>query len=184
MEKYGDYLYSLALFKTGSKELAEDLLQNTLVSALENLENFKAESSVKTWLVRILNNKIIDHYRHESVRRKAQEELQQQVNHSDDHFFEPTKVSPYHWKEERYPGEWEVASDQELEQSEFYSVLEQCLGKVPQKWRLVFTKKYLSEQESENICKEMEISPSNYWVIMHRVKLALRSCLELNWIKL
>ena len=60
---YNDQLYSWAYHKTSSKEMAEDLVQDTFLSAYKNLENFKNESNPKTWLFSILNNKIIDFYR-------------------------------------------------------------------------------------------------------------------------
>jgi len=37
------------------------------------------------------------------------------------------------------------------------------------------------DMESEEICQELEITPTNYWQIMHRAKLQLRECIENNW---
>ena len=42
--------------------------------------------------------------------------------------------------------------------------------------------KYMEDIESEEICKVLNITPSNYWVLIHRAKLHLRKCLEKNWI--
>ena len=41
--------------------------------------------------------------------------------------------------------------------------------------------KYLDDMDSEEICKELNISSSNYWVLLHRAKVQLRSCIEVNW---
>ena len=41
--------------------------------------------------------------------------------------------------------------------------------------------KYIEGLESDDICKELNITASNYWVLIHRAKLQLRACLEKNW---
>ncbi|SDE72992.1 RNA polymerase sigma-70 factor, ECF subfamily [Pricia antarctica] len=60
---HADELFSWAFHKTSSKEIAEDLVQETFLSAVKGFKNFKNESKPKTWLFAILNNKIIDFYR-------------------------------------------------------------------------------------------------------------------------
>ena len=60
IELYGDYLYSYAMSKLFSKDLAEDLLQETFLSAFQSKDNFKGNSNEKTWLVSILKRKIAD----------------------------------------------------------------------------------------------------------------------------
>jgi len=61
--EYGDDLYSWAFYKTSSRETAQDLIQETFLSAFKSYKKFKHESQPKTWLFKILNNKIIDYYR-------------------------------------------------------------------------------------------------------------------------
>lgn len=60
---YTGSLYDWALFKTSYKETAEDLVQDTFLAAKLQFEKFKQNSSAKTWLFAILNNKIKDYYR-------------------------------------------------------------------------------------------------------------------------
>ncbi|NJE06742.1 DUF1492 domain-containing protein, partial [Thermococcus sp. M36] len=45
----------------------------------------------------------------------------------------------------------------------------------------VFSMKYLDDIDSDEICKQLNITASNYWVLIHRAKTQLRSCLEKNW---
>ena len=61
--EYGDDLYSWAFYKTSSRETAQDLIQETFLSAFKSYKKFKYESQPKTWLFKILNNQIIDYYR-------------------------------------------------------------------------------------------------------------------------
>ena len=66
---------------------------------------------------------------------------------------------------------------------EFYQILNDCLGKLPHKLANVFKMKMLLEEKSEVICKTLNISDANYWVILHRAKLQLRACMHNNWRK-
>jgi RNA polymerase sigma-70 factor (ECF subfamily) len=53
----------LGPFKTSSKEIAEDLVQDTFLAAFHKIDSFEGKSQPKTWLFSILNNKVIDYYR-------------------------------------------------------------------------------------------------------------------------
>jgi RNA polymerase sigma-70 factor (ECF subfamily) len=57
------------------------------------------------------------------------------------------------------------------------------MQKMPEKLATVFSLKYIDDEATEIICKEVGITSSNYWVMIHRAKLQLRECLEKNWFK-
>src|SRR5688572_20288032 len=76
VDNYTDYLFSYAFFKTGSREEAEDLVQETFLSAYKNKEGFRGQSSEKTWLTSILKNKITDYYRKARPMQSMDEYLQ------------------------------------------------------------------------------------------------------------
>ncbi|TSJ47555.1 sigma-70 family RNA polymerase sigma factor [Fluviicola chungangensis] len=183
VERFADYLYSIACIQLNDKELAKDLVSETFLSALQNLEKFRGESSEKTWLTRILNNKIIDHYRKSSTRLKN---LRHYLESSDEQFyqafFEPSYLSDYHWKEKTSPVKNEQFTDYLITNGEFQLALEYCLKQLSPKLKPVFIAKFIHEDDSETICKEFEISPSNYWIIIHRAKLLMRACLEHKWL--
>ncbi len=176
VKNYGDYLLSLALMKTGNREVAEDLVQDTFLSAIRNKDSFRGASSEKTWLVTILKNKITDYYRKKDVLRNTDSYLSETEDAFNNAFFEENG----HWKTSSAPAEWNT--DTKINQSEFQRILQFCLSKLPPKLLPVFVAKFLDEQESDEICKEQEISSSNYWVIVHRAKVLMRACLETNWI--
>ena len=56
------------------------------------------------------------------------------------------------------------------------------MQKLPALWMAVFTMKHIDDQATDIICMELKVSPSNFWVIIHRAKLNLRACLQKNWI--
>lgn len=178
LKRYGDYLYSLAFLKLNNKEVAEDIVQETFVSALKAKDSFRKESSEKTWLVSILNNKIIDHYRKKDVLKNADSYLSETESSFSAHFFDQATG---HWLVDTGPVSWTEQADKKVDRNEFYRILRYCVEKMPSKLVPVFLAKFLEEDDSEKICKDFKITPSNYWVIIHRAKVLMRSCLEKNW---
>lgn len=171
---YSDMLYRYALPRVNDREVAKDLVQDTFLAAWRNFNNFKGEISEKNWLFTILKNKIIDHYRKASTR--LTEDLPDAVN---DPFFDQEE----HWSQQAGPQDWGIDYSQPVEKKEFYEILSQCRRKLKDIQSAVFSMKYLDGLDSEEICKELNITASNFWVLMHRAKLQLRACLEKNWIK-
>ncbi|HVB04102.1 MAG TPA: sigma-70 family RNA polymerase sigma factor [Chitinophagaceae bacterium] len=178
---YADNLYSWALFKTSSKETAEDLVQETFMAAFQNFGKFKGESNSKTWLFAILNNKISDyhrnHYCNPTIAERKQSESWKDV--SNDVFFD----SIGQWREDQRPFDWPLGAEEYLDNDEFNRVLLHCMGKLPANWCSALQLKYLEEKKGEIICQELDLSPTNFWQILHRAKLQLRKCLEINWFK-
>lgn len=178
IDNYGNYLFSVALIKVNNKQTAEDLVQDTLILAFKARESFEHNSSEKTWLTTILNNKIIDYYRKRDVLKNVIEYLSDTDAGFTEHFFH---TPDGHWLPETAPLSWEEHADRSVNRNEFYKVLHQCIKKMPSKLVPVFTAKFLFDEHSDKICKDHNITSSNYWVIIHRAKVLMRSCLEKNW---
>ncbi len=175
VENYGDALYNYAAFRVNDTMTAQDLVQDTFVSAIKAAENFRGDSSEKTWLFSILKRKIIDFYRKSSTKNEINES-QYELPFKTSGFFEG------HWNTSRAPAEWRFTSDGRLNQTEFQAVMEYCLSLLPDKWKAVFVMRVVEEMESDEVCKEMNCSSSNLWVILHRARLKLRECIENEWI--
>ncbi len=178
VKTYADYLYSLAFIKVNNKETAEDLVQETFLSAFKAKDNFKQGSSEKTWLTAILKNKIIDHYRKKDVLKEVDGYISATERGFDEHFF---NESDGHWLVDAGPRDWNELADAKVNHHEFNKIIQYCIQKMPAKLVPVFVAKFLDEAEAEIICKEFNITSSNYWVILHRAKVLIRSCLEKNW---
>jgi RNA polymerase sigma-70 factor (TIGR02943 family) len=178
LTQYGDYLFSYALLKIGNRVLAEDLVQDTFLAAIRAKETFKGESSEKTWLISILKNKIIDAYRKKDILKNTSQYLGETEEQFSSQFFDP---SDGHWLPSSVPASWSDSPDSALNDKEFDGVLQLCVQKMPPRLVAVFVAKYVDEEDSEIICKVHSLSPSNFWVILHRAKVLVRSCLEKNW---
>ena len=172
--RYGDELYRFALGRVSDEAGAEELVQDTLLSALDALASFRGEASERTWLFLILRRKIIDHYRRQA--RHPHVPLTQVTpdGPTEATFFETDNG---HWRRAQYPTSWQSA-DGALEQQELQQTLRGCQQKLPAQHAAVFALRFVEELTAEEICQELGLTASNYWVIVHRAKLQLRRCLE------
>jgi RNA polymerase sigma-70 factor (ECF subfamily) len=177
VSRYADYLYAYAITRIGNEEQARDLVQETFLSALEGMDKFEGRSAEKTWLTAILKFKVIDLYRKRSS-GLAKENTTQINELEQPQFFDPQDG---HWNTNHRPKEFGIEQPDVLEKNEFQGILQQCLKRLPALWLSVFTMKHLDEESTEVICKELHVSPANFWVIIHRAKVTLRSCLQKNW---
>jgi RNA polymerase sigma-70 factor (ECF subfamily) len=174
VQLYSDSLYSWAFHKTSNKEIAEDLVQETFLSAVKSFDGFRGDSNPKTWLLAILNNKINDHYR-KSYRTPV-------VNNDVilNNLFDQSE----HWRKDQKPQQWTEDTGNLLDDSEFQQELHNCIKKLPENWLSAIQLKFIEEKKGSEICQELGITDTNFWQILHRAKLQLRKCLEMNWFKL
>ena len=183
IDRYSDYLYSYAYIRLRKEEVAQDLVQDTFFSALKAKDTFLHNASEKTWLVSILKRKIIDYYRKKSTQNELNI-LDKPIEGEDgtmNHFFENSAAHQGHWASGASPNAWGKTFETSVESEEFYDILKRCITKLPEKTAAAFTMKNMDDLDTEEICKELNITPSNYWVMMHRAKLVLRECMEKNW---
>jgi len=172
LQQHGDYLYGYCMSRLYDEELAADLVQETMLAAWKNRASFKGDSTVRTWLTGILKHKIIDHIRKNIRQRQLTEESQDDPAAA---WFDAGGK----WLDA--PQAWAATPESLYSDSQFRKVLDACIKKLPQKQRQVFLLRELSDLESSEVCKSCEVSATHLHVLMHRARLALRSCLELNW---
>lgn len=153
---------------------AEDAVQDALLAATENAARFNGASAAATWVFAILKNKIID-----ELRRRARSPIADDPNEL---ALEEAVADLFnerdHWAE--MPAAW-GDPDTALEQKQFWAVFEACVEHLPERPARVFMMREFLELETDEICKELAISTSNCWVLLHRARLALRECLALHW---
>jgi len=173
VSKYADKLYAFARARVSSDEVAQDIVQDTFLSAWKGKDGYRGEASEQSWLYTICRNKITDHY------RKAANSLQQlSMEDTGSDLFSDTG----HWTQDTVPSEWHTSSAR-VETKEFYRILNECKERLKELQKAVFVMKYMDDMDSDEICKILNITSSNYWVLIHRAKLQLRGCLEQNWFK-
>ncbi len=172
IDNYADYLFNYAVVRVNNSDVAKDLVQDAFYAALKSAKNFQGKSTERTWLVSILKRKVIDYYRKINS-KKGKAEVR--MNFYDDGENEGS------WLEERVPQSWNNETEKDIENLELKNQLDTCIDNLPEKYALVFRMKTIQEFETEEICKELDITASNLWVIIHRARTQLRKCMEDNW---
>ena len=173
VDRYGDYLYRFALARIKDPALAEDLVQETFLAALKGRKSFQRRSALKTWLTAILKHKIIDHLRRKN-RIRTVEDIDA-VGETVDGFFEKSGA----WRIQ--PGNWDVNPGKILEQRQFIDTLYRCLSELPERLAKAFMLREMEGLSTEELCKSLQITATNSWVMLYRARAYLRRCLEINW---
>jgi RNA polymerase sigma-70 factor (ECF subfamily) len=68
-----------------------------------------------------------------------------------------------------------------MENRELGLAILECLDQLNEKQARIFKMKTIEGIDTETICNEFDITPSNLWVIIHRARTSLAKCLEKNW---
>ena len=171
---YGDYLYRFALVRVKQRELAEDLVQDTLVSAYGARESYRGQASVKTWLVAILRNKIIDYVRKAARRSSVSYEAL-----GGDEVVDESFNSLGIWAD--WVSDWGESPEALVERKLFVDQLQKCIEALPENFREVFILRVVDGLETDEICSQLEISPNNLWVILYRARMRLKKCIGKKW---
>ena len=165
-----------ARFALSDHGQAEDLVQDTLIAVFEQGAGHRGESSVVTWAIAILKNKIADWYRAPARRRMVQlapddEELGEALEglyQKGGYLADPVP-------------DWQQPENRE-EQRQMMSTLEGCLGHLPQQTGRVFVMREWLGFETQEICERLGLSAENCRTILFRARTALRVCMQHNWL--
>lgn len=170
-------LIRFATLNLSDPGMAEDVVQEALLAAERGVKNFRGGSSLKTWVYSILKRKIID-----ALRSRRRETPISQIGNlgEDNENINDLFDQRGFWSTEHKPHRWSDP-DESLEQQQFWTIFELCLNGLPERTAQVFSMRELLGLETDEICKELSISTSNCWVILHRARAGLRECLEKNW---
>jgi RNA polymerase sigma-70 factor (ECF subfamily) len=175
LESHRSYLMRVARLQLRDHALAEDVVQDALTAAIAAQSGFSGKSSIKTWVTGILKHKIID-----AIRRKQREPLAASTleEEGDPEDFDGLFRANGAWDE--HPVNW-GDPEQALNRRQFFDIMDFCLEKLPPNTARVFMMREVMELDSEEICKELAITPNNLWVILYRARMSLRECLQTNW---
>ena len=166
IKEHSDFLYKYTITRVFDQDVAKDLVQDTFLAAIKGIGKFKGNSKVSTWLIGILKFKIIDHYRKV---QKDNTKIDQLKDISKENI-ELSSIQLSNYSPEKL-----------LESKDFINVLNSCLKDLPKVTREVFILKEMEGMGSKEICKEMDLTITNLWVLLHRGRERLRQCLRYKW---
>jgi RNA polymerase sigma-70 factor, ECF subfamily len=176
VDLYADSLFRYAMYRVANPAIAEELVQETFLAALaeRSKDRFHGQSSVKSWLIGILKHKITDHLR-SKYRNRAEQLANIRENEIEEYFDQRGN-----WRVK--PGQWGDDPQNRYEQSELLEKIIQCIDVLGQRQADVFRLREMDGYSAKEICQLLNVSTSNYWVLIHRARLALRRCLEQHWL--
>jgi RNA polymerase sigma-70 factor (TIGR02943 family) len=152
---------------------AEDAVSETVLAALAKPQAFGGQSQLKTWLIGILKHKLID-----QIRRHGRE-ISVTTDSDDGEDIDALlfneggmwRAPPVDW------GDPEAA----FGRREFFEVLEVCVDQLPGVQGRIFMMREWLELDTPEICKELGITATNAWVLLHRARLRLQICMQQRW---
>jgi RNA polymerase sigma-70 factor (TIGR02943 family) len=175
LAEHGDVLWKFCLARTRSQQVAEDIVQETLLAAMKGVMTFGGESSERTWLLGIAANKIADHFRRRS--REANHLGRTAQAHDAACTCDACGrawTSDGRWAQ--VPAAWKMETESDV--AVLRDHLRGCLEELPPAQAKLVWLRELQAVPSEHICKALDISATNMWTRLHRARLALRACLD------
>ncbi len=159
---------------------AEDMVQEALIAAMASAKSFAGRAALKTWMFGILRHKIVDHLRASSREISGSDLVDASEGDGELEDFDALFDRRGSWNPEDRPATW-VDPEASFSQQEFWAVFEACLDNLPAHIARVYMMREFLEFETGEICRQLGITTSNCWVILHRARLGLRECLENRW---
>lgn len=162
VERYQERILRLARRIVGSLHDAEDVVQQTFLSAIESLDSYRAEASVSTWLFRIATNHAL------KVLRKRRglplevgsnglgEESYSDLPHPD------------------YVASWRDRPDELLQQAEVRQLLDEAIAELPENYRVVFVLRDIEGLSIREVADVLSLSEANVKIRQLRARLQLR----------
>ena len=171
LNTHGDLLFNYALSRVHDVQAAEDLVQETLLSAIRGIDSFQHQSAPSTWLVGILRNKLVDYYRARMRDRTLG------VGHH------AAEVDPPFSKSGNWACGVEAWDDPSalITEQEFQQVMRGCINDLPDLCRQAFEFRVMDELESDEACRLLGISATNLAARLYRARMAIRECLSRRW---
>jgi RNA polymerase sigma factor (sigma-70 family) len=165
---YYDFLYEFASYKVADKELIKDLIQDTFLAAIQSRENFRQNSSEITWLTAILKYKIYTSYRGKGKNNVV--------------YIDSLKLKDLNTYTTENDKKLIDFYTDPMDLEKFENGVKAYISTLPKKWQMVYKLKYLFDASTPVICEKLALSESNYWVISHRLRSALRNWYLTNWL--
>jgi RNA polymerase sigma-70 factor (ECF subfamily) len=157
--------------------VAEEVVQETWIAAIDGLDRFEQRASLKTWLFHILANKA----KTRGVRERRSVPFASLGGAGDEPSVPPERFQgagaawPGHWAAPPRP--WEDP-ERRLASLEARDRLRAAIGALPETQQAVLTLRDVEGLDSEEVCDLLELSPGNQRVILHRARARLRAELE------
>lgn len=167
--RYQQPMIRLACSMVASRQVAEEAVQDTWMGVVRGIEGFEGRSSFKTWLFRILVNR---------VRSAGSREP------TDPSIETIQAVDPAHFDAEGQWADpvdhWTHASEDRLDAAAWLPILKSALEKLPARQRQVVMLRDVEGLSNDEACAVLGISVGNQRILLHRGRARLREILDVE----
>lgn len=161
-----------------SREIAEEVVQETWIALLKGIDSFEGRSSLRTWLFTVLIN--IAKRRGMRERRDLDVAVMAFTDGTVDpaRFRDSDDPYPGHWLPQEVPSPFPDTPEGSLLGDELVALARRELDKLPERQRVVVTMRDMLGLDSAEVCEMLDISVANQRVLLHRGRAAVRQVLE------
>jgi RNA polymerase sigma-70 factor, ECF subfamily len=160
---YARRIYSLAMRIVGQREDAEEVVQQTFLSVIEHLAEFREESQFSTWLMRIAMNHALGLLR----KRRRQRTMPLAEVESEENGYDSIPRP-------EFIAQWRETPEQIASRHETQRLLQEALNELVEKYRVVFVLRDIQGLSTHDTARELGISEANVKVRLLRARLMLR----------
>ena len=174
VDKYSTQMYRFALTRVKDQDVAEEVVQEAFLAAWKSKSSFSGRSSEKSWLFGILKHKILDYFR--QLKKRGEIEIGDPGEwEAAENLFQSNGL----WKTP--PSSWGINPEQAAQNLQLLEALNKCVESLSDRFKSLFLLKEMDGLTADEICDQLEIKPANLWVMMHRIRNRLKTCLESNF---
>jgi RNA polymerase sigma-70 factor, ECF subfamily len=174
--RHGGALLRLAATFVKDRSLAEEVVQDAWLAALDNLGSFEGRSSIRTWLFHIVANRARTRIDREG--RSVPFSALAYSTDGDDPAVDPDRFDQGGmWREP--PGPWSEENPERLaHDAQTRAAIEKAIADLPEAQRAVITLRDIEGLETQEICNLLGVTVSNQRVLLHRARSKVRQALE------
>ncbi len=182
VEAHGPAMLRFACLYTQDSALAEDAVQDAWLGALHGLGAFEARASLRTWLFRILLNRLRSRLRDDAHLVPFSAGFDATTSPSEtalpaDRFLAADHPRwPRHWRQP--PVDWGLSPEERVLANETRAVIARAVAALPAAQREVITLRDMDGWSAKEVCELLSITPSNQRVLLHRARSKVRRSLE------
>jgi RNA polymerase sigma-70 factor (ECF subfamily) len=179
VDAYSPALLRLAMTFVRTRDVAEEVVQETWVALIRGIDRFEGRCSLKSWLFTILRNTAI------SRGEREQHSLPMSsltTDEGDGPALDPDRFLPA--DHPQWPGHWAIGPtawpmpEEGLMAAETCEVIAEAIRELPPTQRAVIALRDVEGWAPEEVCEALEVSEGNQRVLLHRARTRVRAALE------
>lgn len=167
VSRYEDKVYNLAYKMMGNREDAEDVLQDTFLSAIRSLGDFREESRFSTWVYRIAANAALTRLRKRGRREKTEAEFLDEVYSVAKAAHDRTRMI-----------DWSASPVRSLLHEEARRIMRESIDQLPESYRVVFVLRDVQGLPAAEVGEILGLSVPAVKSRLHRARMFLRNSLS------